>query len=64
MALPASGGPTRRGIGRTAGSLDLGAVAPTADQEIDLYKAGVLSKFMADSILLKGPRKEAVAIIL
>ena len=42
----ASGGPTRRSIGRTNGSPVPEVVPSTVDQEIGLEKAGTLNKFM------------------
>ena len=63
VTLPGSGGPTRRSIGKTAHGPDSGAVAPTADQEISLDKAGELIKIkcMMDPIPAEGPPREAVS---
>ena len=65
VTVPVSGGPTRRNFGRTARSPDSDVVAPTADSEIGLDKAGALSKTkgMIDPGPLEGPRREAVATL-
>ena len=63
VIVTVSGGPTHRNFGRTAGSPDSDVVAPTADPEIGLVKAGALSKtnVMVDPGPPEGPRREAVA---
>ena len=58
VTLSGSGEPTRRNIGRTAGSADVVVVAPKGDQEIDLDKAGALNKFFIV------PLREAVATMI
>ena len=63
VIVSVSGGPTHRNFGRTAGSPDSDIVAPTADPEIGLDKAGALSKTkgMVDPGPPEGPRRKAVA---
>ena len=64
VTVPVSGGPTHTNFGRTAESSDSDVVAPTADPEIGLDKAGALSKTkgMVDPGSPEGPRRKAVAI--
>ena len=56
----ASGGPTRKGFGRTNGCPDPEIVPSTADQEIGLEEAGALYNFM-DPGPLEGPLREVAA---
>ena len=63
VIVSVSGGPTHRNFGRTAGIPNSDIVAPTADPEIGLDKAGALSKTkgMVDFGPPEGPRRKAVA---
>ena len=65
VIVPVSGGPAHRNVGRTIGSPYSDVVAPTADPEIGLDKAGALTKIkvMVDSGPPEDPRREAVATL-